>query len=94
MNFEFLRPVFAGDTIVFEVTIEKLESRQIERTGRPRQLPFCTRPNGETSDEKKNLVVILETKKGLQAGGLKSRYLEPLVFQVFLFKLQQFCLHF
>jgi 3-hydroxybutyryl-CoA dehydratase len=31
MNFEFLRPVYTGDTIICEVTIEKLE-KQDQRT--------------------------------------------------------------
>lgn len=31
MNFEFLRPVFTGDTISCEVTIEKLEKKDINR---------------------------------------------------------------
>ncbi|WP_416825492.1 hotdog domain-containing protein [Ectobacillus polymachus] len=32
MNFEFLRPVFTGDTIVCEVTIEKFEKQDNNRT--------------------------------------------------------------
>ncbi|WP_017754012.1 FAS1-like dehydratase domain-containing protein [Calidifontibacillus oryziterrae] len=32
MNFEFLRPVFTGDTIVCEVTIEKYEKQENNRT--------------------------------------------------------------
>ncbi|MEH7781433.1 MaoC family dehydratase N-terminal domain-containing protein [Bacillus safensis] len=32
MNFEFLRPVFTGDTISCEVTIEKLEKKNNGRT--------------------------------------------------------------
>lgn len=32
MNFEFLRPVFTGDTIVCEVTIEKYEMQEKNRT--------------------------------------------------------------
>ncbi|MGY0694974.1 hotdog domain-containing protein [Virgibacillus sp. FSP13] len=32
MNFEFLRPVFTGDTIFCEVTIEKLEKQDNNRT--------------------------------------------------------------
>ncbi|MFD1356901.1 hotdog domain-containing protein [Fictibacillus halophilus] len=32
MNFEFLRPVFTGDTILCEVRIEKLEPRDNNRT--------------------------------------------------------------
>ncbi|ASK63968.1 enoyl-CoA hydratase [Virgibacillus phasianinus] len=32
MNFEFLRPVFTGDTIFCEVTIEKLEKQANNRT--------------------------------------------------------------
>ena len=31
MNFEFLRPVFTGDTIRCEVTIEKLEKKKASR---------------------------------------------------------------
>lgn len=31
MNFEFLRPVFTGDTIVCEVTIEKFEKQENNR---------------------------------------------------------------
>jgi 3-hydroxybutyryl-CoA dehydratase len=32
MNFEFVRPVFTGDTIVCEVTIEKYEMQERNRT--------------------------------------------------------------
>ena len=32
MNFEFLRPVFTGDTIICEVTIEKYEKQENNRT--------------------------------------------------------------
>ncbi|SEQ36339.1 Acyl dehydratase [Virgibacillus subterraneus] len=32
MNFEFLRPVFTGDTIICEVTIEKYEKQEKNRT--------------------------------------------------------------
>ncbi|WP_342514394.1 hotdog domain-containing protein [Sporosarcina sp. FSL K6-1522] len=32
MNFEFLRPVFTGDTIICEVTIEKYERQEKNRT--------------------------------------------------------------
>jgi 3-hydroxybutyryl-CoA dehydratase len=32
MNFEFLRPVFSGDTIICEVTIEKFERQEDHRT--------------------------------------------------------------
>jgi acyl dehydratase len=32
MNFEFLRPVFTGDTILCEVTIEKYERQENNRT--------------------------------------------------------------
>src|SRR5688500_17380073 len=32
MNFEFLRPVFTGDTIICEVTIDKLEKQGNHRT--------------------------------------------------------------
>jgi 3-hydroxybutyryl-CoA dehydratase len=32
MNFEFLRPVFTGDTIICEVTIEKYERQENNRT--------------------------------------------------------------
>lgn len=32
MHFEFLRPVFTGDTIICEVTIEKLEKQANNRT--------------------------------------------------------------
>jgi 3-hydroxybutyryl-CoA dehydratase len=32
MNFEFLRPVFTGDTIICEVTIEKFEKQANNRT--------------------------------------------------------------
>jgi 3-hydroxybutyryl-CoA dehydratase len=32
MNFEFLRPVFTGDTILCEVKIEKLEPKENNRT--------------------------------------------------------------
>ena len=32
MNFEFLRPVFTGDTIICEVTIDKLEKQNNHRT--------------------------------------------------------------
>ncbi|WP_172369868.1 hotdog domain-containing protein [Sporosarcina jiandibaonis] len=32
MNFEFLRPVFTGDTIICEVTIEKYERTENKRT--------------------------------------------------------------
>ena len=32
MNFEFLRPVFTGDTIICEVTIEKYERQENKRT--------------------------------------------------------------
>jgi len=32
MNFEFLRPVFTGDTIICEVTIDKLEKQANHRT--------------------------------------------------------------
>lgn len=32
MNFEFLRPVFTGDTITCEVTIEELEKQDNNRT--------------------------------------------------------------
>ena len=32
MNFEFLRPVFTGDTIICEVKIEKYEQQQNNRT--------------------------------------------------------------
>ncbi|MGV3463852.1 MAG: hotdog domain-containing protein [Heyndrickxia sp.] len=32
MNFEFLRPVFTGDTIVCEVTIEQFEKQDNNRT--------------------------------------------------------------
>ncbi|WP_078382063.1 hotdog domain-containing protein [Sutcliffiella halmapala] len=32
MNFEFLRPVFTGDTIICEVTIEKYEKNEKDRT--------------------------------------------------------------
>ncbi|OCA84017.1 enoyl-CoA hydratase [Bacillus sp. FJAT-27225] len=32
MNFEFLRPVFTGDSITCEVTIEKLEKKDTNRT--------------------------------------------------------------
>lgn len=32
MNFEFLRPVFTGDTIVCDVTIEELEKQDRNRT--------------------------------------------------------------
>src|SRR3954470_16738397 len=31
MNFEFLRPVFTGDTIICEVTIEKFEKQDNDR---------------------------------------------------------------
>jgi 3-hydroxybutyryl-CoA dehydratase len=33
MNFEFLRPVFTGDTIICEVTIEKYEKQDSNRIG-------------------------------------------------------------
>ncbi|WP_043929751.1 hotdog domain-containing protein [Bacillus sp. EB01] len=33
MNFEFLRPVFTGDTIQCEVTIERYERQENERIG-------------------------------------------------------------
>lgn len=32
MNFEFLRPVFTGDTIICEVKIEKYERQENNRT--------------------------------------------------------------
>ncbi|MEH7226793.1 hotdog domain-containing protein [Bacillus sp. JJ1566] len=32
MNFEFLRPVFTGDTIICEVRIEKYERQETKRT--------------------------------------------------------------
>ena len=32
MNFEFLRPVFTGDTIICEVTIEKYDRQENNRT--------------------------------------------------------------
>jgi acyl dehydratase len=32
MNFEFLRPVFTGDTIICEVKIEKYEGQENNRT--------------------------------------------------------------
>ncbi|MCH6269018.1 FAS1-like dehydratase domain-containing protein [Neobacillus citreus] len=32
MNFEFLRPVFTGDTIICEVTIEQFEKQENNRT--------------------------------------------------------------
>jgi 3-hydroxybutyryl-CoA dehydratase len=32
MNFEFLRPVFTGDTIICEVTIEQFEKQDNDRT--------------------------------------------------------------
>lgn len=32
MNFEFLRPVFTGDTIICEVKIEKFEKKENNRT--------------------------------------------------------------
>src|SRR6478672_220500 len=32
MNFEFLRPVFTGDTIICEVTIDKYERQENNRT--------------------------------------------------------------
>ncbi|MFG6116100.1 hotdog domain-containing protein [Halobacillus sp. MO56] len=41
MNFEFLRPVFTGDTIICEATIEKYEKAEKDRTAIVASF-FCT----------------------------------------------------
>jgi 3-hydroxybutyryl-CoA dehydratase len=44
MNFEFLRPVFTGDTILCEVTIEKFEKQDNNRISISASFP-CTNQN-------------------------------------------------
>ncbi|MBT2684698.1 MaoC family dehydratase N-terminal domain-containing protein [Bacillus sp. ISL-37] len=44
MNFEFRRPVFTGDTIICEVTIEKYEKQEKNRTA-IRASFICTNQN-------------------------------------------------
>jgi 3-hydroxybutyryl-CoA dehydratase len=44
MNFEFLRPVFTGDTIICEVTIERYEKQEKNRTA-IRATFICTNQN-------------------------------------------------
>src|SRR5690625_5315403 len=55
MNFEFLRPVFTGDTIICDVTIDKLEKQANKRTFVSSTL-LCT-----NQSEKKILKVERET---------------------------------
>jgi acyl dehydratase len=47
MNFEFLRPVYTGDTIVCEVTIEKLEKQEKNRTA-IKSTFICTNQKGKS----------------------------------------------
>ncbi|CAM3103140.1 hotdog domain-containing protein [Filibacter tadaridae] len=46
MNFEFLRPVFTGDTIICEVKIEKYERQENNRTAIIASF-FCGNQNGK-----------------------------------------------
>ena len=46
MNFEFLRPVFTGDTIICEVTIEKFEKQDNNRRAILASF-LCTNQNGK-----------------------------------------------
>jgi len=46
MNFEFLRPVFTGDTIICEVTIEKFEKQDNNRMSILASF-LCTNQNGK-----------------------------------------------
>ena len=46
MNFEFLRPVFTGDSIICEVTIDVLEKQENNRTSIHASFE-CTNQNGK-----------------------------------------------
>ena len=46
MNFEFLRPVFTGDTIICEVKIEKYERQENNRTAISASF-LCENQNGK-----------------------------------------------